>query len=192
MSAYPGPLWEALLWQDISLYAPNLGGIPDVPGDGAVSPCQAPAESGPAARKGPAGTRLHKAGPRLSRNPFPLSPNLPPPVPVLGSFGTCFSLLSLQPVVPRPLPQPHLVFAVVVPISLVGSRCPSPHQISQGPTFTCMFLATVVVPAVRFSTTRLNFGACFIYHAGMPPARQTIVITNEADKDVRYVFSAHS
>ncbi|XP_009468798.1 PREDICTED: hydrocephalus-inducing protein homolog [Nipponia nippon] len=57
-------------------------------------------------------------------------------------------------------------------------------QISKGPTFTCVFLATVVVPTVRFSTTRLNFGACFIYHAGMPPARQTLVITNKADKDI--------
>ncbi|XP_009881567.1 PREDICTED: hydrocephalus-inducing protein homolog [Charadrius vociferus] len=57
-------------------------------------------------------------------------------------------------------------------------------QISKGPTFTCVFLATVVVPTVHFSTTRVNFGACFIYHAGMPPARQTIVMTNEADKDI--------
>ncbi|NXE09199.1 HYDIN protein, partial [Lophotis ruficrista] len=57
-------------------------------------------------------------------------------------------------------------------------------QISKGPTFTCVFLATVVVPTVHFSATRLNFGACFIYRAGMPPARQTLVITNKADKDV--------
>ncbi|KAM6352746.1 hydrocephalus-inducing protein homolog isoform 6-T13 [Alca torda] len=57
-------------------------------------------------------------------------------------------------------------------------------QISKGPTFTCVFLATVVVPTLHFSTTRLNFGACFIYHAGMPPARQTLAITNKADKDV--------
>ncbi|XP_075621905.1 hydrocephalus-inducing protein homolog [Balearica regulorum gibbericeps] len=57
-------------------------------------------------------------------------------------------------------------------------------QISKGPTFTCVFLATVVVPAVRFSTTRLNFGTCFIYCAGMPPAQQTLLITNKADKDV--------
>ncbi|XP_064315287.1 hydrocephalus-inducing protein homolog [Phalacrocorax carbo] len=57
-------------------------------------------------------------------------------------------------------------------------------QISKGPTFTCMFLATVVVPTVHFSTTRLNFGPCFIYQAGMVPARQTLIITNKADKDV--------
>ncbi|KAM6409238.1 hydrocephalus-inducing protein homolog [Rhynochetos jubatus] len=57
-------------------------------------------------------------------------------------------------------------------------------QISNGPTFTCVFLATVVVPTVHFSTTRLNFGACFIYHAGMTPAQQTLVITNKADKDM--------
>ncbi|NXK55437.1 HYDIN protein, partial [Chauna torquata] len=57
-------------------------------------------------------------------------------------------------------------------------------QISHGPRFTCVFLATVIVPAVHFSATRLNFGACFIYQAGMPPAQQTLVITNKADKDV--------
>ncbi|XP_059682609.1 hydrocephalus-inducing protein homolog [Gavia stellata] len=57
-------------------------------------------------------------------------------------------------------------------------------QISKGPTFTCVFLATVVVPAVHFSTTRLDFGACFIYHAGMPPAQRTLVITNKADRDM--------
>ncbi|NXW03107.1 HYDIN protein, partial [Fregetta grallaria] len=57
-------------------------------------------------------------------------------------------------------------------------------QISKGPTFTCVFLASVVVPTVHFSTTSLNFGACFIYHAGMPPARQTLTIANRADKDV--------
>lgn len=51
--------------------------------------------------------------------------------------------------------------------------------------FICAFLATVVVPTVYFSTTRLNFGACFIYHAGMPPAQQTFTITNKADRDVR-------
>ncbi|XP_042653703.1 LOW QUALITY PROTEIN: hydrocephalus-inducing protein homolog [Tyto alba] len=57
-------------------------------------------------------------------------------------------------------------------------------QISKGPRFTCVFLATVVVPAVHFSTTRLNFGTCFTYHAGMTPSCQTLVITNKADKDV--------
>ncbi|KFQ47220.1 Hydrocephalus-inducing protein, partial [Nestor notabilis] len=56
--------------------------------------------------------------------------------------------------------------------------------ISKGPTFTCVFLATVVAPTVHFSTTRLNFGTCFIYHAGMTPAQQTLVITNNANKDM--------
>ncbi|XP_074007853.1 hydrocephalus-inducing protein homolog [Numenius arquata] len=57
-------------------------------------------------------------------------------------------------------------------------------QISKGPTFTCVFLATVVVPSLHFSTTTLNFGACFIYHAGMQPACQILTITNTAEKDV--------
>ncbi|NWX91311.1 HYDIN protein, partial [Nothoprocta pentlandii] len=57
-------------------------------------------------------------------------------------------------------------------------------QISKGPKFVCVLLATVVVPTVYFSSTKLNFGTCFVYHAGMPPAQQTLVITNKADKDV--------
>ncbi|XP_074670186.1 hydrocephalus-inducing protein homolog [Strix aluco] len=56
----------------------------------------------------------------------------------------------------------------------------SPDQ--QG--FTCVFLATVVVPTVHFSTTRLNFGTCFIYYAGMAPSHQSLIITNQPDKDV--------
>lgn len=99
---------------------------------------------------------------------------------LLLSFGTWFSLLS-----PRVLPQPPPVFVVAVPIPSAGSHSLSAPQISQGPTFTCVFLATVVVPAIHFSATRLNFGACFVYQAGMPPARQTLIITNKADKDVR-------
>ncbi|XP_009976302.1 PREDICTED: hydrocephalus-inducing protein-like, partial [Tauraco erythrolophus] len=57
-------------------------------------------------------------------------------------------------------------------------------QINKGPTFTCVFLATVVAPAVHFSTTKLNFGPSFIYQTGMVPAQQTLYITNKADKDV--------
>ncbi|KAM6253129.1 hydrocephalus-inducing protein homolog [Porphyrio hochstetteri] len=58
-------------------------------------------------------------------------------------------------------------------------------QIGRGPTITCVFRATVVVPTVHFSTKKLNFGTCLTYQAGMPPAQQTFVITNTADKDVR-------
>ncbi|XP_009996299.1 PREDICTED: hydrocephalus-inducing protein homolog [Chaetura pelagica] len=54
-------------------------------------------------------------------------------------------------------------------------------KISRGPTFTCVFQANVVLPTVHFSTTKLNFGACFIHTAGMPPAQQTLVITNKAE-----------
>ncbi|NXA41620.1 HYDIN protein, partial [Eudromia elegans] len=57
-------------------------------------------------------------------------------------------------------------------------------QISEGPKFICALLATVVVPTVSFSFTKLNFGTCFVHHAGMPPAQQTLIIANKADKDV--------
>ncbi|NWW42685.1 HYDIN protein, partial [Pedionomus torquatus] len=57
-------------------------------------------------------------------------------------------------------------------------------QISKGPTFTCVFLATMVMPRLHFSATTLNFGARFIYHAGMPPACQILTITNTAEKEM--------
>ncbi|XP_054026269.1 hydrocephalus-inducing protein homolog [Dryobates pubescens] len=62
-------------------------------------------------------------------------------------------------------------------------------QISKGPTFTCVLLATVVVPRVHFSTTRLNFGACFLSQAGLLPATQTLLITNKADRDLSLACS---
>ncbi|XP_068024510.1 hydrocephalus-inducing protein homolog [Melanerpes formicivorus] len=62
-------------------------------------------------------------------------------------------------------------------------------QISKGPTFTCVLLATVVVPRVHFSTTRLNFGACFLSQPGLLPATQTLLITNKADRDLSLACS---
>lgn len=41
------------------------------------------------------------------------------------------------------------------------------------------------MPTIHFSFTKLDFGSCFIYHAGMPPARHSLTITNKEDKDIR-------
>ncbi|EHB15465.1 Hydrocephalus-inducing protein-like protein, partial [Heterocephalus glaber] len=57
---------------------------------------------------------------------------------------------------------------------------PSP-QISYGPTFMCSISGCAVSPAVDFSFTSYNFGTCFIYQAGMPSYKQTLVITNKED-----------
>uniref|UniRef100_A0A7M4E0K8 HYDIN axonemal central pair apparatus protein n=1 Tax=Crocodylus porosus TaxID=8502 RepID=A0A7M4E0K8_CROPO len=57
-------------------------------------------------------------------------------------------------------------------------------QISNGPTFSCVLLASVVVPSIHFSFTKINFGTCFIYYAGMPLARKTLTITNKEDKEI--------
>ncbi|XP_075796761.1 hydrocephalus-inducing protein homolog isoform X3 [Pelodiscus sinensis] len=68
-------------------------------------------------------------------------------------------------------------------------------KISNGPTFCCVLLGSVVVPTIHFSCTRINFGTCFIYCAGMPPARHTLTITNKEAKDVSldclYTSTAH-
>ncbi|XP_059569698.1 hydrocephalus-inducing protein homolog [Alligator mississippiensis] len=57
-------------------------------------------------------------------------------------------------------------------------------QISNGPTFSCVLLASVVVPSIHFSFTKITFGTCFIYYAGMPLARKTLTITNKEDREI--------
>ncbi|XP_016051807.1 PREDICTED: hydrocephalus-inducing protein homolog [Miniopterus natalensis] len=54
-------------------------------------------------------------------------------------------------------------------------------KISHGPTFMCIISGCAVSPAVHFSFTSHNFGTCFIYQAGMPPYKQTLVITNKEE-----------
>ncbi|XP_055993028.1 hydrocephalus-inducing protein homolog [Sorex fumeus] len=52
-------------------------------------------------------------------------------------------------------------------------------KISHGPTFVCSIIGSVVIPAVHFSFTSYNFGNCFIYQAGMPPYKQSLIISNK-------------
>ena len=40
-------------------------------------------------------------------------------------------------------------------------------------------------PAVHFSFTSYNFGTCFIYQAGMPPYKQTLLVTNKEETAMR-------
>ncbi|XP_037371987.1 hydrocephalus-inducing protein homolog isoform X2 [Talpa occidentalis] len=54
-------------------------------------------------------------------------------------------------------------------------------KISSGPVFTCSITGCAVSPAIHFSFTSYNFGPCFIYQAGMPPYKQTLVITNKEE-----------
>ncbi|XP_042303381.1 LOW QUALITY PROTEIN: hydrocephalus-inducing protein homolog [Sceloporus undulatus] len=56
-------------------------------------------------------------------------------------------------------------------------------QISHGPTFTCALQGVVSAPSLHFSFTKVDFGSCFIYHAGMPIPRRTLIITNKDNKD---------
>ncbi|KAH0619415.1 hypothetical protein JD844_000028 [Phrynosoma platyrhinos] len=56
-------------------------------------------------------------------------------------------------------------------------------QISHGPTFTCALQGVVVAPSLHFSFTKVDFGSCFIYHAGMPIPKRTLTITNKDNKD---------
>uniref|UniRef100_A0A803TF57 HYDIN axonemal central pair apparatus protein n=1 Tax=Anolis carolinensis TaxID=28377 RepID=A0A803TF57_ANOCA len=56
--------------------------------------------------------------------------------------------------------------------------------ISHGPTFTCALQGVVVAPSLHFSFTKVDFGNCFIYHAGMPILKRTLIITNKDKKVV--------
>ncbi|XP_070307131.1 hydrocephalus-inducing protein homolog isoform X1 [Odocoileus virginianus] len=68
-------------------------------------------------------------------------------------------------------------------------------KISHGPTFTCTISGFAVSPAVHFSFTSYNFGTCFIYQAGMPPYKQTLIVTNKAETamslDCLYTNTSH-
>uniref|UniRef100_A0A2K6GI20 HYDIN axonemal central pair apparatus protein n=1 Tax=Propithecus coquereli TaxID=379532 RepID=A0A2K6GI20_PROCO len=68
-------------------------------------------------------------------------------------------------------------------------------KISHGPTYMCSISGCAVSPAVHFSFTSYNFGTCFIYQAGMPPYKQTLVITNKEETpmsiDCLYTNTSH-
>ncbi|XP_064239335.1 hydrocephalus-inducing protein homolog [Aotus nancymaae] len=54
-------------------------------------------------------------------------------------------------------------------------------KIIHGPTLMCSISGCAVSPAIHFSFTSYNFGTCFIYQAGMPLYKQTLVITNKEE-----------
>ncbi|XP_051024710.1 hydrocephalus-inducing protein homolog [Acomys russatus] len=68
-------------------------------------------------------------------------------------------------------------------------------KISHGPIFICSIIGCAVSPAVQFSFTSYNFGTCFIYQAGMPPYKQTLVVTNREETsmsiDCLYTNTSH-
>ncbi|XP_062997557.1 hydrocephalus-inducing protein homolog [Elgaria multicarinata webbii] len=55
-------------------------------------------------------------------------------------------------------------------------------QISHGPVFTCVLQGSVVTPSIHFSVTKVDFGNCFIYHAGMPISKRILTVTNKDAK----------
>ncbi|XP_029465095.1 hydrocephalus-inducing protein homolog [Rhinatrema bivittatum] len=57
-------------------------------------------------------------------------------------------------------------------------------KISNGPIFNCLLLGNGVVPSIHFSFLKYDFGSCFIYHAGMPCCKRTLVITNKEEKEL--------
>nr|XP_056718300.1 hydrocephalus-inducing protein homolog [Euleptes europaea] len=57
-------------------------------------------------------------------------------------------------------------------------------QISHGPMFICALRGTAVSPSIHFSFTKVDFGNCFIYHAGMTIPKRILTVTNKADRVV--------
>lgn len=51
--------------------------------------------------------------------------------------------------------------------------------------FTINLTGTGVQPGLNFSFVRRDFGPCFLYRAGMPLKRTTLIIRNEDTKDIR-------
>lgn len=59
-------------------------------------------------------------------------------------------------------------------------------KVSDGPTYLCHVSGIGVRPGVVFSFDNYSFGACFIYHAGMPMNTTTLTITNRDTKENRF------
>lgn len=59
-------------------------------------------------------------------------------------------------------------------------------KILNGPTYKVTVVGFGVAPAVCFSFTRHDFGACFVYRAGLTVQKKILTITNNDNKDVRY------
>ncbi|XP_043935458.1 hydrocephalus-inducing protein homolog [Protopterus annectens] len=57
-------------------------------------------------------------------------------------------------------------------------------KIQNGPVFKCILTGCAVAPGVHFSFTKHDFGASFIYHAGMPLNRCILVITNKEEREI--------
>ena len=58
-----------------------------------------------------------------------------------------------------------------------------------GPTYNVSITGYGLTPALDFSFTSHDFGACFIYRAGLPVQKKILTITNNEDKDVRYTVN---
>lgn len=59
-------------------------------------------------------------------------------------------------------------------------------QVMNGPTYNISIVGSGVTPALDFSFTSHDFGACFIHRAGLPIPKKVLTITNNDTKDVRY------
>ncbi|XP_051884712.1 hydrocephalus-inducing protein homolog [Pristis pectinata] len=57
-------------------------------------------------------------------------------------------------------------------------------KIRKGPVYACVLTGYTVTPSVHLSFTTYDFGACFIYNAGMTPCKKTLIITNKQEQPV--------
>jgi len=58
-------------------------------------------------------------------------------------------------------------------------------QVMNGPTYNISITGYGLTPALDFSFTSHDFGACFIYRAGLPVQKKILSITNNDERDVR-------
>lgn len=58
-------------------------------------------------------------------------------------------------------------------------------KVVNGRTYRVGVVGYGVPPAVDFSFTSHDFGACFIYRAGLPIQKKILTITNNENRDIR-------
>ncbi|XP_076588631.1 hydrocephalus-inducing protein homolog [Chaetodon auriga] len=78
--------------------------------------------------------------------------------------------------------QSSLFFCPQSPCNLQDIRLSI--KVKHGPTFTFPIQGRAVAPSLEFSFTKFNFGKRFLYHPGMVPASQTLVISNKGERDI--------
>lgn len=70
------------------------------------------------------------------------------------------------------------------PCKMNLKNCTLALKVMNGPTYNISLVGSGIIPALHFSFLQHDFGACFIYRAGLPVQKKILTITNNDTKDI--------